>query len=114
MEHVLLPPPSAASDTRPKSKIPAWLAVSVGYGVEGLFGARENIAKDANGNATFNRTDIKRYRQWFLAPDIDPSKIKTDSKALKFFLFFTISAAFFILSVRQMRRLVSNFGPNSH
>ncbi|HQW93173.1 MAG TPA: hypothetical protein PKY28_08745, partial [Ferruginibacter sp.] len=31
----------------------------------------------------FNRTDIKRYRQWYLSPDIDLSKIKTNNKGLK-------------------------------
>jgi uncharacterized protein YfiM (DUF2279 family) len=72
----------------PKSKLPAWLAVSVGYGVEGLFGAERNIGKDDNGNIIFSRPDIKRYRQWYLAPDIDLSKIKTNSKALNFFLTF--------------------------
>jgi uncharacterized protein YfiM (DUF2279 family) len=72
----------------PKSNLPPWLSLSVGYGAEGLFGGTQNIGKDDNGNITFNRPDIKRYRQWFLAPDIDLSKIKVNSKALKFFLTF--------------------------
>ena len=76
----------------PKSKLPAWLCVAVGYGAEGMFGGEENIAKDANGNITFDRRDIKRYRQWYLASDIDLSKIKTKSKALNVFL--TILSAF--------------------
>lgn len=75
----------------PKSKLPAWLSLSVGYGAEGLFGARENLGKDDNGNVIFNRPDITRYRQWYIAPDIDLSKIKTKSKALNF-LFTTLSA----------------------
>lgn len=75
-----------------KSKLPPWLCLSVGYGAEGMFGGTENIARDANGNIIFNRTDIKRFRQWYLAPDIDLSKIKTKSKALHFFL--TILSAF--------------------
>jgi len=76
----------------PKSKLPDWLSLSIGYGAEGMFGGTENIARDANGNITFNRTDIKRYRQWYLAPDIDLSKIKTKSKALHFI--FTVLSAF--------------------
>jgi uncharacterized protein YfiM (DUF2279 family) len=72
----------------PKSKLPPWLSVSVGYGADGMFGGTENIGKDKNGNIIFNRPDIKRYRQWYLAPDIDLSKIKTKSKPLKFFLTF--------------------------
>jgi uncharacterized protein YfiM (DUF2279 family) len=76
----------------PKNNLPAWLSVAVGYGAEGLFGGTENIAKDNNGTVTFNRTDIKRYRQWFLAPDIDLTKIKTDKRAIKFIL--TVLSAF--------------------
>lgn len=67
----------------PKSRIPAWLNVSIGTGAEGLFGANENVGKDDNGNIIFNRPDIKRYRQWYLAPDIDLSKIKTNKNGLK-------------------------------
>ncbi len=76
----------------PASNLPPWLSLSVGYGAEGLFGGRENIAKDDNGIVTFHRPDIKRYRQWYLAPDIDLSKIKTNKKALK--LLFTVLSAF--------------------
>jgi hypothetical protein len=67
----------------PASKWPAWLQLSVGTGAEGMFGARENIGTDANGNIIFNRADIKRYRQWYLAPDIDLTKIKTKHKGIK-------------------------------
>ncbi len=74
------------------SRLPAWLSVSVGYGAEGLFGGTENIGKDENGNIIFIRPDIKRYRQWFLAPDIDLTKIKTNKKGLKFL--FTVLSAF--------------------
>jgi uncharacterized protein YfiM (DUF2279 family) len=67
-----------------QSKLPPWLNIAVGYGAEGMFGGTENIARDDNGNITFNRTDIKRYRQWYLAPDIDLTRIKTNKKALRF------------------------------
>jgi fluoride ion exporter CrcB/FEX len=67
----------------PESKLPGWLNVAAGTGAEGMFGANENIGKDANGNINFNRTDIKRYRQWYLAPDIDLTKIKTNKKGIK-------------------------------
>lgn len=76
----------------PQSNWPAWLTIAVGYGAEGMFGGTENIGKDDNGNINFSRTDIKRYRQWYLAPDIDLTKIKTDSKALRFL--FTFLSAF--------------------
>lgn len=67
----------------PKSKLPAWLNIAVGTGADGMFGAFDNTGKDENGNINFNRTDIKRYRQWYLAPDIDLTKIKTNKKGLK-------------------------------
>ncbi len=66
----------------PSSKIPAWLQVSFGTGIEGYFGAFENKAIK-NGEITFYRPDIKRYRQWYLAPDIDLTKIKTNKKGIK-------------------------------
>ena len=69
-----------------KSKIPGWLNIAIGYGAEGIFGGRENIAKADDGSITFFRPDIKRYRQWYLAPDIDLSKIRTNSKTLKLLL----------------------------
>ncbi len=75
----------------PKSKIPDWLCFSFGYGAEGMFGGTENLARDANGNIIFDRRDIKRYRQWYLAPDIDWSKFKTNSWGLRF-LFKVLSA----------------------
>ena len=44
---------------------------------------KENIGKDDNGTITFSRPDIKRYRQWYLAPDVDFNRIKTKSRLLK-------------------------------
>ncbi|HUS00850.1 MAG TPA: DUF2279 domain-containing protein [Chitinophagaceae bacterium] len=76
----------------PKVPVPKWFAIALGYGAEGMFGARSNIGRDKNGNIIFDRSDIKRYRQWFLAPDIDLTKIKTNKKALR--LLFSVLSAF--------------------
>jgi uncharacterized protein YfiM (DUF2279 family) len=76
----------------PRAGIPSWLNVAAGYGAEGMFGGRENIAKDESGNITFTRPDVKRYRQWYLAPDIDFSRLHTGSKFVK--LIFTVLNAF--------------------
>jgi hypothetical protein len=76
----------------PKAPVPKWFAIAFGYGAEGMFGARSNIGKDMNGNIIFDRSDIKRYRQWYLSPDIDLTKIKTNKKALR--LLFTALSAF--------------------
>jgi uncharacterized protein YfiM (DUF2279 family) len=78
----------------PSSSIPRWLQASVGYGAEGMFGGRENIGRDKQGNITFYRPDIKRYRQWYLAPDIDLTKIKTKKKGIRLALFVLNSLKF--------------------
>ena len=71
------------------SKFPAWLNVAVGYGAEGMTGAEDNSVTDAAGH-----TDIVRYRQFYLAPDVDLTKIKTKSKILK-----TVFGAFGFLKI---------------
>jgi len=70
-----------------QSNLPAWLNVAVGYGGSGMFGAFENLGHDTNGTTNFDRRDIKRYRQWYLGPDIKWSRIKTKSKFLKTVLY---------------------------
>jgi uncharacterized protein YfiM (DUF2279 family) len=66
-----------------KSNLPGWLNLAIGYGADGMFGGYENIALDDDGNPSFDRKDIKRRRQWYLSPDIDVTKFKTKSKALR-------------------------------
>ncbi|RYY40827.1 MAG: DUF2279 domain-containing protein [Chitinophagaceae bacterium] len=63
--------------------LPRWLRLSVGYGADGMYGGFDNTSVDKNGLVTFDRRDIKRYRQWYLAPDIDLTQIKTRSKLLR-------------------------------
>ncbi len=63
--------------------LPAWLNVAVGYGAKGLYGGFNNIGYNKEGNVIFNRTDIKRQRQWYLSPDIDFTKIKTGKRGVK-------------------------------
>lgn len=82
----------------PKSNIPAWLNIAVGYGADGMFGAEDNTWKDKNGNL-INRNDIARYRQWYIAPDINLMKIKTKNKLVKTALFFFNSFKFPMPSV---------------
>jgi len=75
-----------------KSKnFPNWLNISIGYGANGMFGGYDNIVYDKNGDIIFDRRDIKRYRQVYLAPDIDLTKIKTRSKILRT-VFFTLNS----------------------
>jgi len=75
------------------SKVPAWLNLAVGYGADGMFGARSNIWKNADGSE-INRSNLARSRQWYLSPDIDFSKIKTRKKWVKAALFVANSLKF--------------------
>lgn len=70
----------------PKSRVPRWLQLSLGTGVEGLFGARSNIGTAKDGPLVFARPDIPRYRQWYIAPDIDLTKIRTRKKGIRMML----------------------------
>lgn len=76
----------------PGSNLPPWLSVALGYGGEGMFGANENIGKNEAGEVDFSRADLRRYRQWYLSPDIDFTKIKTNKKGLR--ILFTVLTAF--------------------
>ncbi|HTL08048.1 MAG TPA: DUF2279 domain-containing protein [Chitinophagaceae bacterium] len=69
-----------------KSSLPAWLNVAVGYGADGMLGGTENRWTDKQGNQ-FDRTDIPRVRRFFIAPDIDLTRIKTNKKWLRTVLF---------------------------
>lgn len=77
-----------------KSSLPNWLNIAVGYGAENIIGARHNSTFDDNGIETPADDIYPRYRQWYLAPDIDLTKIKTNSKTLKTVLFLLNSFKF--------------------
>ncbi|MDE3248965.1 MAG: DUF2279 domain-containing protein [Bacteroidota bacterium] len=66
----------------PQSKWPAWLNLSVGYGADGMLGGTQNTWTDKQG-IFHDRRDIPRMRRFFIAPDIDLTKIKTKSKILR-------------------------------
>jgi hypothetical protein len=63
------------------SGFPAWLNISVGYGAGGMFGGFEN--KWMEGSSEITRFDIARKRQFYISPDIDFSKIKSNSKLVR-------------------------------
>ncbi len=62
-----------------ESKFPKWLNIAFGYGADGMTGAFQN-SSSYNGNAIPYFT---RYRQFYISPDIDFTRIPTKSKALK-------------------------------
>jgi uncharacterized protein YfiM (DUF2279 family) len=65
----------------PNSALPAWLNVGVGYSAVGMITAAPPPSGDALGG------DLQRMRRYFLSPDIDLTRIKTRSKALRTVLF---------------------------
>lgn len=66
-----------------ESTFPKWLNIAIGYGAENMFGGFKN-EWELDGN-TFKLSEEKypRYRQWYLSPDIDLSRIKIKSKPLR-------------------------------
>ncbi|MBR9859491.1 DUF2279 domain-containing protein [bacterium] len=66
----------------PDSKFPAWLNIAVGYGADGMLGGDDNIYTDSDGIVN-DYSNIARTRQFYLSPDIDFTRIPTNSKALK-------------------------------
>lgn len=77
-----------------KSNVPDWLNIAFGYGADNIIGAKHINYIDANGVQTNQDALLPRYRQWYLAPDIDLTKIKTKSKFLKTALFVLNSFKF--------------------
>ncbi|MCB0696504.1 MAG: DUF2279 domain-containing protein [Chitinophagaceae bacterium] len=55
---------------------PKWLNVAVGYGADDMYGAYFNTWKDANGKY-YDKSDIHRYRQYFLSLDVNLANINT-------------------------------------
>lgn len=77
------------------SKIPKWLNVAFGYGVDGLLSGNDNLFVDN----VFIQQD--RQRQFYLSLDVDLTKIKTNSALLKtvFSVFNTIKVPFPTLEI---------------
>lgn len=68
-----------SSFIKKENKFPKWLNVAVGYGANGMIGARNNNFIIESGNSVF----FNRYRQGYLSLDVDLTRIKTNSKLLK-------------------------------
>jgi hypothetical protein len=64
------------------TRFPKWLNIAAGYGAEGMTGAFEN-PDEINGVPV---PYSERYRQFYIAPDIDLSRIPVKSKTLKLIL----------------------------
>jgi hypothetical protein len=64
------------------SRVPSWLNIALGYGANGMFKGDNNIWKDGDG-IEHNYSAIPRYRQFYLSPDIDFTRIPTRRKSMK-------------------------------
>ncbi len=58
------------------------LGIALGYGANGMVGGEDNIWTDAQG-MVYDRSDIARYRQWYLSLDYDWSTITTKNPRVK-------------------------------
>ncbi|MBL7938403.1 MAG: DUF2279 domain-containing protein [Flavobacteriales bacterium] len=65
---------------RKGSDLPEWLSLGFGYGAEGMVSAHPQDPENST-------TDLESYRQYFLSPDVDLTRIKTKSKFLRTVLF---------------------------
>jgi len=71
----------------PKTRLYKWVNVSVGYGVENVFAGYGTSWRNDEGYVfTVTDPEFQPYRQFYLSLDIDFSRIKTRSKALKVLL----------------------------
>ena len=77
------------------TKFPKWLNVAFGYGAEGLYGGFENRwcsdgdvldIDDCPEEMIIDRSDIPRYRQYYLSFDVDLTRIPTNSRVVKILL----------------------------
>ena len=68
---------------RETTNFPKWLNVAVGYGASGMYGGEQNTWRDKNGNNYDLRATTTRYREFYLAPDIDWTRIPTHSPTLR-------------------------------
>lgn len=72
-----------SSFMREESKFPKWLNIAVGYGAENMFGGFENEWTVDGNMFSLSEETYPRYRQWYLSPDIDLTRINIRSKPLK-------------------------------
>lgn len=75
------------------SGIPKWLNISFGYSSDLMLGAYENKWTDKDGTI-HDYTSIPRVRRFYIAPDVDFTKIRTKSKFLRG-VFFALNAVKF-------------------
>ena len=63
-----------------RTKSPEWLNISFGYGAENMFGGFQNSWENNGKTVHLSDDDLKRYHQFYIAPDIDLTRIKVKKK----------------------------------
>lgn len=61
----------------PERRLPPWLNIALGYGIDGFTGANQNPIINSKGGII---PPTNRYSQFYISPDLDLSKIRTGSK----------------------------------
>ncbi len=64
-----------------QSKVPAWLNVAIGVGANNMFGGFSNSWYEENDEYSVDH--LIRHTQYYLAPDVDWTQIKTESWFIK-------------------------------
>lgn len=64
---------------RPESRFPKWLNVAIGYGAGNMYGGFGNSWHADGAHFVLDKDLYPRYRQYFLSPDIDFTKIPSRS-----------------------------------
>ena len=66
----------------PKSNLPDWLCISIGYGAENMLGGFKNEWTNTTG-VVVNRSDLQRSKKILFSADLDLTKLKPKSKVIK-------------------------------
>ncbi len=74
---------SVASFLHKDSRWPDWLNIAIGYGAENMYGGFENRWKISDENFMLSETEYPRYRQFYLALDLDLDRFKPKSHFLR-------------------------------
>ncbi len=77
----------------PETQFPNWFNIAFGYGARTMLGGYENTWTTTSGT-TITRSDIPRYKRFYMSADIDLTRIKTKNKTLK-----TVFSLFNVLKV---------------
>ncbi|MEK7257449.1 MAG: DUF2279 domain-containing protein, partial [Bacteroidota bacterium] len=68
------------------SRFPRWLNLAVGYGADNIYGGFENAWEENGTEFALDPAAFPRYRQFYLSPDVDLTKITKRHRWLKMYL----------------------------